>query len=224
MPDPTGRVFLSYRREDSRHIAGRLADRLTGRFDRVQVFMDVDTIAPGDDYGDTIRGVSSCDALIAIIGPKWLSTADSQGRRRLDNPQDWVRQEIGTALSRDIRVIPILVDGAEMPNSIDLPADLTGLCQRNTTRIDHETFSTDVHRLLDPLGQSYARMQTIGSAGPTGPYCIISRRPTSGSHLPNTRVTRRKRCLPCGRPCTRRPAMSCLDLFRLRPWYARFRS
>lgn len=151
MANPSGRVFLCYRRGDSRHIAGRLADRLT-QLGRVQVFMDVDSMHPGDDFPEAIaKAVSSCSILLAVIGPNWLTVCDTYGRRRLDNPDDWIRQEIRAALIRDIRVIPVLVDEAQMPTVVDLPADLAGLARRNAVRVDHETFATDIRRLLDAV-------------------------------------------------------------------------
>src|SRR5262245_32220300 len=103
-----GGIFLSYRRQESSHLAGRLYDRLADRFGEDQVFMDVDTLEPGADFAEAIfRAVASCQVLLAIIGPAWLSSADGQGRRRLDEPDDIVRLEIEAALERGVRVIPI---------------------------------------------------------------------------------------------------------------------
>jgi hypothetical protein len=143
-----GRVFLSYRREESRHAAGRIADRIGP--DRV--FMDVDTIEPGLDFARAIiEAVSSCAVLLALIGPGWLSAADRAGRRRLDDPDDFVVLEVATALDRGIRVVPVLLDGARMPTRDDLPEPLHPLTRRQSVRIDHETFSSDVAALLTAL-------------------------------------------------------------------------
>jgi TIR domain len=91
-------VFVSYRREDTRHVAGRLADRLVERF---QVFMDMDTIEPGTDFTDVIRrAVNDCDVFLSIIGTQWTTADDENGRRRLDDPNDWVVAETATALQR----------------------------------------------------------------------------------------------------------------------------
>lgn len=145
------RVFLSYRREETRHIAGRIADRIGP--DRV--FMDVDSIEPGVDFGVAIAGaVESCEVLVAVIGQEWLTSADHRGRRRLDDPDDFVVLEIGTALRRSIRVIPVLVDGAYMPRRDELPPALESLARRNAVRIDHESFSADIGRLLAGLETS----------------------------------------------------------------------
>ena len=127
----TGRIFISYRREETAYPAGWLFDRLAGRFGGGQVFKDVDSIDPGDDFVDKItRAVGSCDVLLALIGDQWLTITDQDGRRRLDSPEDFVRVEIEAALARNVRVIPILVDGARMPRADELPDSLAKLARR----------------------------------------------------------------------------------------------
>src|SRR5215213_4899040 len=112
----TGRIFLSYRRDESAYPAGWLYDRLANRYGGGQVFKDVDSIRLGDDFVEVItRAVGSCDVLLALIGDEWLTITDEHGRRRLDDPGDFVRLEIEAALARNVRVIPVLVDGARMP-------------------------------------------------------------------------------------------------------------
>src|SRR4051794_26427863 len=136
-----GGIFVSYRRQESSHLAGRLYDRLADRFGEDQVFIDVDTIEPGVDFAEEIfRAVASCKVLLAVIGSTWLTATDERGRRRLDDPDDIVRLEVGTALVRGVRVIPILVDGAIMPTRQDLPESLAGLVRRNALLIRHESF------------------------------------------------------------------------------------
>src|ERR1700733_11546405 len=111
-----GQIFISYRREEGRWSARSLYDRLTARFGRKQLFMDIDGIAPGDDFAKVIeQKVGECEVLIAVIGTRWLTSGDELQGRRLDNPEDFVRMEIATALRRGIRVIPVLVDGALIP-------------------------------------------------------------------------------------------------------------
>jgi TIR domain len=144
-----GRVFISYRRQESSGLAGRLYDRLAARFGDDQVFMDVDTIALGVDFAEVIaQAVSTCQVLVAVIGPRWLTATDTDGRRRLDDPDDLVRLEIGAALERDIRVIPILVEGAVIPRRQQLPEALAGLARRNALSVRHESFRADADRLL----------------------------------------------------------------------------
>jgi hypothetical protein len=145
----SGRVFISYRRQESSGPAGRLYDRLAARFGDDRVFMDVDTIALGVDFAEVIsQAVSSCEVLLAVIGPRWLAATDEDGRRRLDDPDDLVRLEIAAALERDIRVIPVLVEGAQMPRRQQLPEALVGLARRNALSVRHESFRADADRLL----------------------------------------------------------------------------
>jgi WD40 repeat protein len=173
MPSTTRAVFLSYRREETRHIAGRLADRLTERLGSTQVFMDVDTIEPGDDFAAAIaREVASCDVLIALIGPTWSTITDRRGRRRLDDPDDFVVLEIRTALEREIHVIPVLVDGAVMPDRDDISEGLKGLARRNAVRLDHETFRSDVIPLLDAVERILPTSRSEPSDAPRSPWNV----------------------------------------------------
>ena len=148
----SGQIFISYRRDDSSASAGRLSDRLSNHFPSNQIFMDVDSIDLGEDFVKTIEEtVGSCDVLIAVIGKGWLTSCDQEGKRRLDNPDDFVRIEIATALKRDIRVIPVLVDGASMPRICDLPDDLKALVRRNALQLSHDRFRTDSERLASAV-------------------------------------------------------------------------
>jgi hypothetical protein len=125
-------IFLSYRREPNAIHAGRLHDSLIAGVDEHpgftedQIFMDIDTIAPGDDFREVIAdAVAKCDVFLAVIGKQWATIRDKQRGRRLDNPGDYVRLELEAALERDIPVIPVLVDGAKMPSEKDLPQSLS---------------------------------------------------------------------------------------------------
>ena len=114
----SGQIFISYRREESQWSARSLHDRLCRDFDPKQIFMDIDAIGLGDDFVEVIETtVAKCDVLIAVIGRNWVTSKDDHGDRRLNNPEDFVRMEIGAALKRKIRVMPVLVDGALMPRS-----------------------------------------------------------------------------------------------------------
>ena len=150
----TGGVFISYRREDSGGYAGRINDRLTSRLGRESVFFDVDTIPPGRDFVEVLsERVGKCDALLAVIGKHWVSSADSNHQRRLDDPNDFVRIEIEAALSRDVPVIPVLVDGAAMPLPEDLPDSLKKLIRRQAVEISHARFDSDAERLTEALSR-----------------------------------------------------------------------
>ena len=144
-------IFISYRRSDSIDITGRIHDRLVGHFGSDCIFKDVDAIPFGADFRKHLeREVSHCPVLLAIIGPQWLAITDNRGRRRLDNPADWVRVEIETALRRDSLVIPVLVGGAELPKDQLLPDSLKGLAYRQSALVRHDP---DFHRDLDRLIQ-----------------------------------------------------------------------
>jgi hypothetical protein len=141
-------IFISYRREDAAAHAGRIYDRLAAHFGKNHVFMDVDTIKPGDDFVEVVeKTVAACDLLIVVIGKQWLGAADKNGRRRLDVPEDFVRMEISVALERKIRVIPALVQGAEMPAAADLPPAISALARRNALELSETGF----HRGVDDL-------------------------------------------------------------------------
>ena len=142
MPDVAGGgIFVSYRRQESRDFAGRLADRLADRFGAGQVFIDVDTIEPGVVFAEAISGaLAACKVLLAVIGPDWLTATDERGRRRLDDPDDLARLEIEASLAGSVRVIPVLVGGAAMPGRDDLPESLAGLTGRHAFLIRYESF------------------------------------------------------------------------------------
>ena len=161
-----GQIFISYRRDDSSASAGRLYDSLCSHFHSSEIFMDVDNLDPGVDFVEAIeKNVAACDVLIAVIGRLWQFSSDKEGRRRLDNPEDFVRLEIATALKRGVRVIPVLVDGALMPRSSDLPDDLKPLVRRNALEVSHTRFKGDCGRLIAALDRILegARAEREGS-------------------------------------------------------------
>jgi raffinose/stachyose/melibiose transport system substrate-binding protein len=148
----SGNIFINYRRDDSSASAGRLYDRLSAHFPKNQIFMDVDNLDPGVDFVEAIeQSVGACDVLIAVIGKRWLISTDEKRKRRLNNPKDFVRLEIATALKRNVRVIPVLVDNASMPRASDLPDDLKPLVHRNAVEVSHTRFSADSARLIAAL-------------------------------------------------------------------------
>jgi hypothetical protein len=163
-PAATGRIFISYRREETAYPAGWLYDRLVDRFGDAQVFNDVESIAPGDDFIEVITSaVGSCDVLLALIGDQWLTITDADGRRRLEDPGDFVRLEIEAALARQVRVIPILVDGARMPRADELPPSLAALVRRQALELSPSHFAFDIGRLLKVLDTTLAEVRTAQS-------------------------------------------------------------
>src|SRR3954452_25445853 len=167
----SGRIFISYRREETAYAAGWLFNRLADRFGRDQVFKDVDSIDLGDDFVAVItRAVGSTDVLLALIGDTWLTVSDDHGVRRLEDPDDFVRLEIEAALTRNIRVIPILVDGASMPGDEELPPSLAPLARRQALELSPSRFDFDTGRLLEVLDKTLAEVRQaeskpIGRAG-----------------------------------------------------------
>ena len=146
------KVFISYRREDSAGHAGRVHDRLVREFGSDLLFMDVDGIPLGVNFVKVLQEeVAKCSVLLAVIGHEWLNVRDEDGRRRLDNPDDFVRVEIAAALQRDIPVIPIMLEGTKVPKANQLPNDLQGLALRNGLGVRHSSFHTDMDILIRGL-------------------------------------------------------------------------
>jgi hypothetical protein len=145
-------IFISYRRDDSAGYAGRLYDRLIPHFGAHRVFMDVEGIELGTDFVAAIEeAVGSCRVLIVIIGDEWLKTTDAAGRRRLEDPHDFIRLETVTALQRGIRVVPVLVGGALMPRAEELPDDLKPLARRQAIEISHKQWEATTAELIRAL-------------------------------------------------------------------------
>jgi hypothetical protein len=149
----SGKVFISYRREDSADVTGRIYDRLVNELGKEQVFKDVDSLPFGVDFRRQLEdAVSNCSAMIVVIGDRWLTEKDSQGVRRLDRPNDFVRLEIEAALSRDIPVVPVLVRRAQIPMVEELPDSIRDLSFRNGIEVRADPdFHTDMGRLLSRL-------------------------------------------------------------------------
>jgi hypothetical protein len=149
-----GNIFINYRRDDDAGFTQALYSRLEQAFPSESLFMDVDNIAPGLDFVQVLsEEVARCDVVIAVIGKNWLSAADETGERRLDNPEDFVRIEIESALAQKKRVIPVLVNDAKMPRSTELPESLKAFARCNAVRLTHERFRADTAGLIKSLEQ-----------------------------------------------------------------------
>jgi formylglycine-generating enzyme required for sulfatase activity len=149
------KIFISYRRDDSADVTGRIYDRLVHQFDREAVFMDVDSIPFGVDFHIHLDAqVAKCEVFLAVIGQEWMKKRGSKGKSRLEDPRDFVRIEIESALKRQILVIPVLVSGAAIPLAERLPASLQDLTYRNgiPVRSGHD-FHQDMNRLIEYLKQ-----------------------------------------------------------------------
>ena len=151
MPDSSSYgIFLSYRREDATPYARLLQSELTGRFPDAPVFMDLDSIEPGLDFAEVIeRAVGSCAVLVVLMGRQWATLANEGGQRRLDDPDDFVRSEVQTALERGVRVIPVLVDDARPLRRQELPAELHKLPRLNAHTLSYARYKYDTDQLVD---------------------------------------------------------------------------
>jgi DNA-binding XRE family transcriptional regulator len=160
VPFPRG-VFISYRRSDTGPYARLLQVHLSERFPDTPVFMDIDSIEAGLDFTEAIRdAVHSCRVMVALIGSRWVTVADEEGRRRIDDPDDWVRFEIRTALERGMRVIPVLTDGAKPLRDQQLPPDLRTLARLSALEMSYDRFEYDETRLTAVIGKVLAEDNT----------------------------------------------------------------
>ena len=198
MADPSadvqGRIFISYRRDDTAYPAGWLYDRLVERFGAEQIFKDVDSIELGDDFVAVLtEAVGSTDVLLALIGDKWLTITGEDGERRLDDPEDFVRLEIEAALTQKVRVIPILVEGAEMPAADELPASLAPLSRRQALELSSSRFTFDSDRLLAVLERTLS--EAAGVADEREPAVKKEPAPTDDGPSWRQRLRERPRLL-----------------------------
>jgi hypothetical protein len=159
-------IFISYRQNDSPGDCRQLCERLQASFGHDSVFFDIQNIRPGDNWWTVVRErIRSCDVLLVPIGQNWLSIADKKGRRRLDDPRDPLRMEIGLALKEKIRTIPVLVEGASMPEADQLPDDIRDLADLSSCELRHRSFLRDVDELIAELGGSAATSPAKPDAG-----------------------------------------------------------
>jgi WD40 repeat protein len=157
-------VFVSYRRGDSEGQARALKNDLVELIGKSSVFMDVDNIAPGQDFRHVLNErLESCGLLLALIGPGWLDAKDGEGNRRLGNATDLVRHEIAAALKRNIRVIPVLLQGVQVPSPERLPEDIRELAYRHAFALGHSTWESDVREMVRRLGLD--KQAAVSSAG-----------------------------------------------------------
>lgn len=168
------KILISYRREDSADVTGRIYDRLIQVFPQ-SVFRDVDSIPLGVDFRTYLDAqVAKCDVFLAVIGRDWMKAKGRKGKSRLEDPGDFVRIEIESALKREIPVIPVLVQGATLPKSERLPASIQDLSYRNGIVIRPDPdFHKDMDRLIAYLKQPAQDLcEPQVESGPTpNPIC-----------------------------------------------------
>lgn len=179
------RLFISYRRKDSSGYAQTLHEDLLQAFPGMEVFRDLESIAAGDDFVDAIeRELDRCNVVLVLVGPHWLSMTDAQGKRRLDNPNDPVRMEIARALKRrGVRVIPVLVGGATMPDAAELPDDLSALGRRNAHEMTDKRWQYDFGELCGVL-EKLPGMPMRSTATDTSAHSTSNRSAAADDELP----------------------------------------
>lgn len=147
------KIFISYRRDDSSGYTLAIYEQLNPTFGDENVFMDMDDIPHGLDFVEHIETrLSDAQVVLVMIGKHWLNASNDTGRR-LDDPNDFVRLEVETALKRNIRVIPVLLKGASMPTAEALPDTLKSLARRNAIKIHDDQFDASIKRLIDTIGK-----------------------------------------------------------------------
>jgi len=166
-----GRIFVNYRRDDSASQALNVALYLEVTFGKRNVFLDIDRMRAGQSFPVVLEErLAACEVMLAIIGPHWLTLRDDQGQRRLDDPDDWVRLEIATALASGTVVIPVLVGGATLPRKVELPPALQALSDQQAVTLTTTGFrnemaglARDIRALPRPL--PWGRLGSILAAG-----------------------------------------------------------
>jgi hypothetical protein len=144
-------LFVSYRTRDWSS-ARALADTLSTAFGPAAVFLDTDSIRGGMRIGDEIdSALASCRLMLVVIDHKWLDIRDDAGRRRLEDPDDWVRMEVRYGLRNSVLVLPVLWDGAPRPRDHQLPVDLRGLFESKALKIQHGSARRDLDQLVDDV-------------------------------------------------------------------------
>lgn len=151
-------LFVNYRRSDSAWAAGRIGDRLSAALGSDSVFLDTITIEPGVDFVEAIGDhIEECNVLLSVIGDNWIEILQS----RQTQANDFVRIEIAQALARGVRIVPVVVDNAQIPSESDLPEDLKSLARLNAVRITSDSFDADIAHFLQFLSTFLGRATTI---------------------------------------------------------------
>ena len=212
---PGGGIFISHRRADATYPTGWLFDRLANHFGHGRIFRDLESIPPGDDFAAAIgEALETCAVLLVVIGPRWLEAAGPAGRR-LDDPDDFVRLEIEAALARQVRIIPVLVDGARMPEAGQLPPSLAPLARRQAVGLSPDRFTSDADRLLTALDAVLSDNTVELPAQPAAghaPQPAPAQRPDDPAPRSGRREAggRRSRSVTLGRPGRRTALISTL--------------
>lgn len=148
------KIFISYRRADSKYVVDRIRDRLIATYGDDAVFRDIESIPPGQNFSKVLDdAIAACNVMLVVIGPQWTKIADAQGNKRLFDPADLTRLEVETGLARkEILVIPVLVMYAPMPGVGDIPESIADLLFRNAVSVRNDPdFNSDMLRLIQGI-------------------------------------------------------------------------
>jgi TIR domain len=150
-----GGIFINYRGADSQTAAALIDRELVARFGSDQVFLDCRSIPAGADFvEELLRRVRTCGVLVVVIGPHWLTLTDEAGRRRIDDPRDWLRREIVEAFTHGLRVVPVLTDGVRLPAEAELPSDIAGLSRRQYVPLRRRYTTVDLAFLVQRITEA----------------------------------------------------------------------
>ena len=171
----TSGIFISYRRSDSKSYARSISQRLEKTFGKKRVFIDVDSIRPGEDFQSVLNDdLEKCKTMIVVMGPRWPELLRFSGPVDSEASPDYVRMEIASALERKLPIFPVLVDGATMPEAKDLPDDLKPLAFRQAYSVRHDSFPRDMLGLEQELRRSVSTRRTWKTAVISGLFIILS--------------------------------------------------
>lgn len=160
-------IFISYRRQDAAPYAGRLRSDLAQRYGESSVFLDIADLTPGASWTEQLhQAVDACDLMLVVIGPRWLQATDAEGRRRVDDPEDFIRSEIAAALQLGKRVVPVLVGGASMPPEAQLPDEIAGLARRQAGELSDRRWDADLARMFEWLDRMVTAVASPAAARP----------------------------------------------------------
>lgn len=187
-----GGVFISYRRADSQGSTGRIADRLHQILgDEIPLFLDIDSIRPGEDFRDVISDtLTKCDVTLIMIGPRWLDATDNEGNVRLEDEFDLHRMEVESALSSSATAIPVLVEGASMPGPDDLPESIRELAYLHAAEVSVRRFASDAEYLAELIrtviatGPDEPPPETVAPPEPAAPETVAEPEPVAPAPPP----------------------------------------
>jgi len=177
-------IFINYRGDDSGTAAALVDHEMEAWFGRDQVFVDYRSIPVGVDFAEELLGrLRTCSVLLAVMGPRWLTVTDAAGRRRIDDPADWVRREIAEALSHGLRVIPVLLDDVKLPTEADLPENIAGLSRRQRVPLRRRHTDLDLADLVERIIKMEPELAKIAAGRQSDKRPVPQQLPAAVAHF-----------------------------------------